>query len=118
MSTLYGNSILNLVLGGGGIKGIAYAGVFTEAEKRRYKWGNIAGVSAGALAGSYLAAGYTAEEITDIMHKFDFSKIDILKNPTTIKLLAQQIKAACDAYISRKFATLITKNNKTNFLVR
>jgi NTE family protein len=77
MSTLYGNSILNLVLGGGGIKGIAYAGVFTEAEKRRYKWGNIAGVSAGALAGSYLAAGYTAEELTDIMHKFDFSKIDI-----------------------------------------
>ncbi len=29
-------------------------------------------------------------------------KIDILKNPTTIKLLAQQIKAASDAYISKK----------------
>ena len=31
--------------------------------------------------------------------KYEF---DILKNPTTIKLLAQQIKAACDAYISRE----------------
>ena len=29
-------------------------------------------------------------------------KIDILKNPTTIKLLAQQIKAASHAYISKK----------------
>ena len=77
MSNFYGNRILNLVLGGGGIKGIAYVGVFTEAEKRGYKWANIAGVSAGALAGSYLAAGYTAQELTDIMYKFDFSKIDI-----------------------------------------
>jgi len=59
MSNFYGNRILNLVLGGGGIKGIAYVGVFTEAEKRGYKWANIAGVSAGALAGSYLAAGYS-----------------------------------------------------------
>ncbi|NMB96998.1 MAG: TIGR04540 family protein [Clostridiaceae bacterium] len=31
--------------------------------------------------------------------KYEF---DILKNPTTIKLLAQQIKAASDAYISKK----------------
>jgi uncharacterized protein (TIGR04540 family) len=29
-------------------------------------------------------------------------EIDILRNPTTVKLLAQQIKAASDAYISRK----------------
>ncbi|HHW47738.1 MAG TPA: TIGR04540 family protein [Clostridiaceae bacterium] len=29
-------------------------------------------------------------------------EIEILKNPTTVKLLAQQIKAASDAYISRK----------------
>ena len=56
MSTLYGEKVLNLVLGGGGIKGIEYAGAFNVAEKRGYHWGNIAGVSAGALAGSYLAA--------------------------------------------------------------
>lgn len=77
MSALYGNNVFNLVLGGGGIKGIAYAGVFSEAEKRGYQWGNIAGVSAGALAGAYLAAGYNSYELAGILSKFDFSKIDI-----------------------------------------
>jgi len=72
-----GNKILNLVLGGGGIKGLAYVGVFEEAEKRGYEFANIAGVSAGALAGSYIAAGYTAQELLDIMYKFDFSEIDV-----------------------------------------
>ncbi|HOM35400.1 MAG TPA: TIGR04540 family protein [Clostridia bacterium] len=29
-------------------------------------------------------------------------EIDVLRNPTTIKLLAQQIKTASDAYVSRR----------------
>jgi uncharacterized protein (TIGR04540 family) len=29
-------------------------------------------------------------------------KLDILKNPTTVKLLASQILKACDEYIARK----------------
>lgn len=32
------------------------------------------------------------------------SEIGILRNPTSVKLLAQEIKAACDAYISKKMS--------------
>lgn len=32
------------------------------------------------------------------------SEIGLLKNPTTVKLLAQEIKVACDAYISKKMS--------------
>ncbi len=68
---------LNLVLSGGGIKGIAYVGVFEAAEKRGYRWGNIAGVSAGALAGSFVSAGYSVQEIRAIMDAFDFGGLEL-----------------------------------------
>lgn len=69
--------ILNLVLGGGGIKGIAYSGVFGAAEKRGYRWGNIAGVSAGAVAGACIAAGYKSQELWNAIDKFNFTKIKL-----------------------------------------
>jgi len=68
---------VNLVLSGGGIKGIAYLGVFDTAEKLGYTFENIAGVSAGALAGSYAAAGYKAHELKKIIDEFDFGKTKI-----------------------------------------
>lgn len=67
----------NLALGGGGVKGIAYIGVFEIAERRGYRFGNIAGVSAGSLAGAYKAAGYNAYELRRILHEFDLGKVDI-----------------------------------------
>ena len=69
--------IINAVLGGGGIKGIAYAGVLSAAEKKHFIFGNMAGVSSGALAGSYIAAGYSAQELRQILENFDFAKIKI-----------------------------------------
>ena len=79
--------VLNLTLGGGGIKGIAYAGVFEVAPKRGYKWGNIAGVSAGAVAGSYVAAGYRPEELLQVLEQFDFSEIDLNKIPEKVPVV-------------------------------
>lgn len=32
------------------------------------------------------------------------SETEILRNPTTVKLLAQEIKTACDAYISKRIS--------------
>ena len=65
----------NLVLSGGGIKGIAYIGMFEEAEKRGISFANISGVSAGALVGSLKGAGYNASELKKILHEIDFGKI-------------------------------------------
>ncbi len=72
---------VNFVLGGGGVKGIAYAGVFKVAENLHYGRANIAGVSAGAIAGSFAGAGYNSGEMLDILERFDLEKVDI----TTIK---------------------------------
>lgn len=67
------NRILNLVLSGGGIKGVAFAGAYEELEKRYRTLGNIAGVSAGALVGALIGAGYTSRELIKILKEFDFS---------------------------------------------
>lgn len=69
------NRTLNLILSGGGIKGVAFIGAYEELEKRYRGFGNIAGVSAGALFGSLIGAGYTARELFKILREFDFSKL-------------------------------------------
>jgi NTE family protein len=74
---LLSNKRLNLVMSGGGIKGIAYIGVADVAERRGYTWGNISGVSAGALAGSFMASGLSARQMWDAMYKFDFEGVQV-----------------------------------------
>lgn len=67
------NQPLNLILSGGGIKGFAFVGAYEELENRYRNIGNIAGVSAGALVGSLIGAGYTSRELMKILKEFDFS---------------------------------------------
>lgn len=80
---------VNLVLSGGGIKGIAYAGVFEAGEKRGFQWGNIAGVSAGALAGAYAAAGYGSQELLKVLTEFDFSTLNINDIPKKVPVVTR-----------------------------
>jgi len=67
------NRALNLVLSGGGIKGVAFVGAYEELEKKYKLFGNIAGVSAGALVGALIGAGYTSRELMKLLREFDFS---------------------------------------------
>lgn len=69
----------NLVLGGGGIKGIAYIGLLEEAEKRGVYFRNISGVSAGAIVGACIAAGYKSQELKQEFYRFDFGKFNVDK---------------------------------------
>ncbi len=61
----------NLVLEGGGVRGIAYAGVFSVLEDKGIlqQIEKVAGSSAGAIAGLLVSVGYTVNEIDSIMHK-------------------------------------------------
>lgn len=64
----------NLVLEGGGIKGLAYCGCIMELEKMKIL-SNIkrfAGSSAGAITAMLLAIGYNSGEICDIIKKTNF----------------------------------------------
>lgn len=66
--------LTNLVLGGGGVRGIAYIGMFEAAEEKGFYFKNIAGVSAGALVGAFMGAGYDCCELKKILYKFEFEK--------------------------------------------
>ena len=62
------------VFEGGGVKGIGLVGAIAIAEERGYQWQNVAGTSAGAIVAASLAAGYTADEMREIMNKLDYNK--------------------------------------------
>ncbi len=65
----------NLIFEGGGVKGIAYVGVFQELQDREII-GNIkrvGGTSAGAINAVLLSLGYSLQETRDILMELDFN---------------------------------------------
>jgi NTE family protein len=69
----------NIVLGGGGVKGIAYVGLLEEAEKKGINFRNISGVSAGAIVAACIGSGYGSEQLKKELYEFDFKKFDVEK---------------------------------------
>jgi NTE family protein len=65
---------VDLVLEGGGVKGIALVGALSVLEERGYQHQNLAGASAGAIIAALLAAGYTADELREIVANLDYSR--------------------------------------------
>src|SRR5215203_6000576 len=57
----------DLVFQGGGIKGIGLVGAYSVLEEHGYEPVNMAGASAGAIVAALVAAGYSAEELYDVM---------------------------------------------------
>jgi NTE family protein len=63
----------DLVLDGGGLRSIAFAGALEAANEAGIThWGQIAGSSAGALVAALLAAGYQPTEIAEILMGADY----------------------------------------------
>jgi NTE family protein len=72
------NQYTNLVMEGGGIRGVAYAGAFKVLEEKGVMQHieNVAGSSAGAIAGLMLAVGYNADEIDSILKSVPFQEFN------------------------------------------
>lgn len=66
------NRRCDLVLEGGGVKGIGLAGALQTLEERGYTPQNVAGTSAGAITAALLAAGYEADELREIIVSLDY----------------------------------------------
>jgi NTE family protein len=68
----------NLVLEGGGTRGLAYAGVFCVLEEKGIlqQIENVAGSSAGSVAGMLISIGYTAVEIDSLMMELSLEKFN------------------------------------------
>jgi NTE family protein len=68
------NRRADLVLEGGGVKGIALVGAISVLDERGYEFNRIAGTSAGSIVGSLVAAGCSAAELEAVMRAVDYSK--------------------------------------------
>ena len=68
----------NLVFEGGGVRGVAYAGVFEvlEAKQITPQIKAVAGTSAGAITATMMSLNYTAAEFREIMMSVDFKKFE------------------------------------------
>jgi NTE family protein len=64
----------DLVLEGGGVKGIALVGAVEVLEEHGYSFRRIAGTSAGAIVGALLAAEIPAKRLVEIMREVDYKK--------------------------------------------
>ena len=64
----------DLVLEGGGVKGIALVGALKVLEENGYTFPRVAGTSAGAIVGALVAAGVPAEQLRAIMLETDFNE--------------------------------------------
>lgn len=58
-------TMVNLVLSGGGARGIAHLGVIKALREADIRFHRISGVSAGAIVGAFIAAGYGPDETRD-----------------------------------------------------
>ena len=63
----------SLIIKGGGVKGLAFAGALLELEKY-FSFDTFAGTSAGAIAAVLLGAGYKPNELLEILENKDFNE--------------------------------------------
>lgn len=89
MPSTHSKPPLNLVFQGGGVKGVAFVGAL-ETLYPRIKLTGCAGTSAGSIVASLLSAGYTPDELRDILteeslsHILGINTLSTLKAPLTI----------------------------------
>jgi NTE family protein len=86
----------DLVLEGGGVKGIALVGAVDVLEEHGYEVQRVAGTSAGSIVGALVAAGLSAAERRELMLSVDYGAfkdkglIDRLPGGKLISLLTEQ----------------------------
>lgn len=80
--------LIDGVFSGGGIKGFAYIGAMQVLEEENYRFKRVAGTSAGAILACFIAAGYTADEIEEILDELKLkSLLDPPKPAGTLPIL-------------------------------
>lgn len=64
---------VDAVFAGGGVKAFAFVGAIEEAEQSGLQFERIAGTSAGSIVSAFLMAGYTSQEINQLLNSLDVS---------------------------------------------
>lgn len=91
-----------LALAGGGVRGIAHLGAVQCLLDSGYRISGIAGTSAGGMFGAVIAAGFTPQDLIEVV--VDFMKSPSFKRTTESKSLAGTagLEAALSPYIADK----------------
>ena len=71
----------DLVLEGGGVKGIGLVGAISVLEAAGYTFERVAGTSAGSIVGALVAAGMSSTEMYDVMTTLEYRRF---KDPTPL----------------------------------
>jgi NTE family protein len=66
---------VDLVLEGGGVKGVGLVGAVDQLMRSGYTVERVAGTSAGSIAGAFLAAGLNAEQLTEAMDCLQYERV-------------------------------------------
>ncbi len=105
--------IEELVISGGGVRGIAFLAVIYELEQRNaLALRKIAGTSIGAFIAACLVAGFTAKELMDKLFEYDLSSlkdIDIkqsIENKSVLK--GTKVKEFFESFLKEKIDPQIT----------
>lgn len=83
---------IGIALGGGGARGFAHLGILKALEEKGIKPDIISGVSAGAIAGAFIASGKSPDETYEIIKKYNFTGISELNIPKTGLLSLSKMK--------------------------
>lgn len=67
--------LIDGVFSGGGLKGFALVGAYQVLEEQGYRFQRVAGTSAGAIIACFIAAGYTAKEIEEMLDELDVTSL-------------------------------------------
>jgi NTE family protein len=71
-----GSMDADLVLEGGGVKGIGLVGAYSVLEEAGYEVHRIAGSSAGAIVGALIASGMHADDMQNLMREVDYGRFE------------------------------------------
>ncbi len=93
---------IGVVLSGGGARGFAHLGVLKALEEKGIQPDLISGVSAGALAGVFYAAGYQPEEIHKLLKDNRFGDMAKVIIPRTGLLSLDKVKEIIKKHIKQK----------------
>ena len=93
---------LGLVLGGGGARGFAHMGVAKALYEKGIRPDIISGVSAGAIAGAFLASGLDPEEVMKLLKDQDIMKISRIHLPKDGLLKLDGLKKHLEEHIPYK----------------
>jgi NTE family protein len=67
----------DLVLGGGGVRGVAHIGALAALEEAGYEVMRAAGASAGAIAGAFAVAGLDAGRLAELFQELDLTRFTL-----------------------------------------